>query len=224
MPRQRHARRYTSSSRRRIDSVHLNGNRPIGGDVKTESRFDAIARRKRTGDRSETYRGRVPEVANGVRVPSGRAHAPAGSSPAPSADQTTADAYIVSTKLSGRGHRRSGPTAAVTPSNRRRTQLLTVERRRRGRWRRKSSAGRRTRTDLAAKSKDIPPAEHRETCYWPAWFPSPARRQELCESPHRSSSHLLAPDRRAATTIGSLCRATAHSNSSVWEKNDRSAI
>jgi hypothetical protein len=132
--------------------------------------------------------------------------------------------HIVSTKLSGRGHRRSGRAAAVTPSNRRRTQLLTVERRRRGRWRRKSSAGRLTRTDLAAKSKDIPPAEHRETCYWPAWFPSPARRQELCESPHRSSSHLLAPDRRAATTIGSLGRATAHSNSSVWEKNDRSAI
>jgi len=36
------------------------------------------------------YRGRVPEVANGVRISSGRAHAPAGSSPAPSADQTAA--------------------------------------------------------------------------------------------------------------------------------------
>jgi diacylglycerol kinase family enzyme len=32
-------------------------------------------------------------VANGVRIISGRAHAPAGSSPAPSAGQTTADAY-----------------------------------------------------------------------------------------------------------------------------------
>ncbi len=39
------------------------------------------------------YRGRVPEVANGVRIPSGRAHAPAGSSPAPSADQTTASTH-----------------------------------------------------------------------------------------------------------------------------------
>ena len=34
------------------------------------------------------YRGWVPTVANGVRVSSGRAHAPAGSSPAPSADTT----------------------------------------------------------------------------------------------------------------------------------------
>lgn len=39
------------------------------------------------------YRGRVPEAANGVRIASGRAHASAGSSPAPSADQTTANAY-----------------------------------------------------------------------------------------------------------------------------------
>jgi diacylglycerol kinase family enzyme len=39
------------------------------------------------------HRGRVPEVANGVRIPSGRAHAPAGSSPAPSASQTSAYAY-----------------------------------------------------------------------------------------------------------------------------------
>jgi diacylglycerol kinase (ATP) len=39
------------------------------------------------------YRGRVPEVANGVRISSGRAHAPAGSSPAPSAHQTAAPAY-----------------------------------------------------------------------------------------------------------------------------------
>jgi diacylglycerol kinase (ATP) len=38
-------------------------------------------------------RGRVPEVANGVRMQSGRAHAPAGSSPAPSAGRTTAHAY-----------------------------------------------------------------------------------------------------------------------------------
>jgi diacylglycerol kinase family enzyme len=34
-------------------------------------------------------RGRVPEVANEVRTSSGRAHAPAGSNPAPSAHQTT---------------------------------------------------------------------------------------------------------------------------------------
>ena len=39
------------------------------------------------------YRGKIPEVANGVPIPSGRAHAPAGSSPAPSADQTTANTH-----------------------------------------------------------------------------------------------------------------------------------
>ena len=86
------------------------------------------------------YRGRVPEVANGVRIPSGRAHAPAGSSPAPSADQTSAYVYrlddvqqvmaIVNPAAGGDPHglldeplhreqfksMSSGPAAAVTPS------------------------------------------------------------------------------------------------------------
>jgi diacylglycerol kinase (ATP) len=39
------------------------------------------------------YRGTVPEAANGVRIASGRAHAHAGSSPAPSADQTNTHTY-----------------------------------------------------------------------------------------------------------------------------------